>query len=411
MASISFILKGKSNLSQLYIRVKDGRAIDITHKTDLLLCPQNWSIKKGRVKQTATFQEKFTLISKLNELHNYITNSIIEEKCQSNILTKEWLKASIDIFHGRNIIQSDGFIELIKLKKHALETGLKKVSPSTINTYNTTIARLEKYQKVKEKILTVLDIDLNFHNDYIIFARDVLKLSINSINIDIKKIKTVCNDAKAKGIQINEQAISRKFTSPTEKTIFITLTEKEINLIKNYNGPEHLENARDWLIIGCWTGCRVNDLIKLDTNNLIVTIQGVKHINYTQNKTQKTVHIPLHPDVIDILVQKNGFPREISDVKFNKYIKVVCQSVGINEMVYGSKSNEVTLRKETGYFEKYKLVRSHTCRRTFATIHYSKLPNKTIMAVTGHTQEKQFLEYIGQQENTHLNDFIELWNK
>ena len=58
-------------------------------------------------------------------------------------------------------------------------------------------------------------------------------------------------------------------------------------------------------------------------------------------------------------------------------------------------------------FEKYELIRSHTCRRSFATNHYDKLSNKIIMAVTGHATEKMLLNYIGEVENNHLDDFID----
>lgn len=66
--------------------------------------------------------------------------------------------------------------------------------------------------------------------------------------------------------------------------------------------------------------------------------------------------------------------------------------------------------KETGTFEKWELIRSHTCRRSFATNHYNKLSNKLIMAVTGHATERMLLNYIGETENDHLDDFLSAWN-
>jgi hypothetical protein len=32
------------------------------------------------------------------------------------------------------------------------------------------------------------------------------------------------------------------------------------------------------------------------------------------------------------------------------------------------------------------------------------------MAVTGHGTEKMLLNYIGETENTHLTDFLSVWN-
>jgi integrase len=89
----------------------------------------------------------------------------------------------------------------------------------------------------------------------------------------------------------------------------------------------------------------------------------------------------------------------------------VCHQVGINEIIKGTRQNPITHKKEVGMFEKWKLIRSHIGRRSFATNHYNVLPNKVIMAVTGHSTEKQFLKYIGEVESDHLQIFIDQWRK
>jgi integrase len=48
----------------------------------------------------------------------------------------------------------------------------------------------------------------------------------------------------------------------------------------------------------------------------------------------------------------------------------------------------------TRKYPKYELVSSHVCRRSFATKLYRKIDTLTIMKITGHKTEKQFLEYI-----------------
>jgi len=410
MATVNFIIRGKNVLSTIYARVKDGRTIDLTTTTDLLINPLYWSKRKGEVKQSSEFKEKLNLTNKLEDLRTLLLDNIQAEKLNGKELTSDWLKSMIDIFHKRVKDQSLEFIYLMQ-KKESLSERINKPSPLTLKCYNTTIKRLEKFEEHKNQTLYIKDIDLTFHSDYVNFASKVLGLSINSIGKDLRQIKTVCFDAKDRGIQINEQAISKRFNSPSEKTDFVTLTEIEIIKIKNFTGPNYLCNARDWLIIGCWTGCRVKDLIELTSHKILKNIDGKDFIRYTQNKTKKTVDIPLHPHVIEIIERLQGFPREISDVKFNFYIKEVCKRVGITNQVYGSKQNKETGLKETGMFPKSELIRSHTCRRSFATNHYNKLPNKVIMAVTGHSTEKQFLEYIGEQENTHLNEFIDVWGQ
>jgi integrase len=204
--------------------------------------------------------------------------------------------------------------------------------------------------------------------------------------------------------------LSSKFSVSREKTDFVTLDKAEIEMIRQFSGADYLENARDWLIIGCWTACRVNDLMNLTEDNLQINKEGQRFIRYTQSKTGQTVDIPLYWHVEEILDRLGGFPRPISDVKFNVYIKEVCKRSGLLTEVFGSRQNPTTHRKETGMFPKWQLVRSHICRRSFATNYYKALPNKVIMRVTGHTTEKMLLNYIGEVENDHFEDFLSVWN-
>ena len=119
----------------------------------------------------------------------------------------------------------------------------------------------------------------------------------------------------------------------------------------------------------------------------------------------------MHKDVSLIIERLGSFPRPTSDQKYNDYIKQVCQQVVINEVIEGTRQNPITHKKEVGMFEKWTLIRSHIGRRSFATNHYNELPNKVIMAVTGHSTEKQFLKYIGEVESDHLQIFIDQWSK
>jgi integrase len=113
---------------------------------------------------------------------------------------------------------------------------------------------------------------------------------------------------------------------------------------------------------------------------------------------------------MEILERLGNFPRPISDQRFNEWMKIVCRESGLIQEVHGTRQNPTTHKKEMGTFQKWELIRSHTCRRSFATNHYNKLPNKLIMAVTGHATEKMLLNYIGETENTHLTDFLSVWN-
>ena len=127
-------------------------------------------------------------------------------------------------------------------------------------------------------------------------------------------------------------------------------------------------------------------------------------------KTGQTVTIPLHKQVKAILEKRNGFPRAISDQKFNEHVKDVCEEVGFKEKVQGSKINKKTKRKEEGLYHKYELVTSHICRRSFATNNYGTVPNQTLMAICGWASEEQMLDYIKKTNREHAETLKKVWD-
>ena len=416
MATVKYLIKGKTELSTIFVRLLDGRKTDITVSTGYIINPDWFDNKKQIVKQIAENQEKINLSNKLTNLQRKIADSFNSDKGNGKEINKDWLDLVIAKVKNPKLEEKTEYlIDFIELYKKELEIKInhktgKRISPLTVKNFNTTMMRLKKFEAFKKKKFLISEVDLMFHTQYNQFATKKLLLSINSISKDISQIKTVCLDARDKDYLINKQVETRKFNSPSEKTLFVTITESELERIKNFKGADYLQNSRDWLIIGCWTGCRVGDLMQLDKSNLQISVKGQKFIRYTQSKTGKQVDIPIHKDVENIIERLGGFPRPISDQRFNDWIKIVCQKSGMIELVHGTRQNPKTHLKETGTFEKWQLIRSHTCRRSFATNHYNKLSNKLIMAVTGHGTEKMLIQYLGETENDHLDDFLSAWD-
>jgi hypothetical protein len=124
--------------------------------------------------------------------------------------------------------------------------------------------------------------------------------------------------------------------------------------------------------------------------------------------------VPLHPKVLEILEKRNGkFPKPITDQKYNDYIKTVCQIAELNEEIKGSKlidlnkeenelkkaknKEEIKLyRKEENIYKKWELTTSHIGRRSFCTNFYGTIPTSYLIYVSGHSTEKEFLNYLGK---------------
>ncbi|MDB2521181.1 tyrosine-type recombinase/integrase, partial [Flavobacteriaceae bacterium] len=169
-----------------------------------------------------------------------------------------------------------------------------------------------------------------------------------------------------------------------------------------------LENVRSWMIIGFWIGQRVSDLLTLTPDQLRNAPNGGLYIDIHQQKTDKKVTVGvIDPLALEIL--RYRFPRKLIPQRFNKYLKIVLQKAGVNEMVRGFKFNSDSQRKELGLFPKYHVISSHDLRRSFATNFFGKIPTPILMNMTGHAKESTFMGYIGRDpdRDSYADAFME----
>ena len=77
----------------------------------------------------------------------------------------------------------------------------------------------------------------------------------------------------------------------------------------------------------------------------------------------------------------------------NQYLKEMCQIIGFDEMVRVKKS--IGGKRVDKFSPKWENVTTHTARRSFATNFFELgIPASQIMLITGHSTEKQFMDYI-----------------
>lgn len=418
MANVKFFIKGKSNPTSIHVRFYHSKDFDFSVSTKLIINPNCWSKPLQKVKNQVDANNKDLINSILPKLKAHIIAKYNIDVSQGIYISKDWFKLQVAKFFNRPTKKDEeskvffsayieNFIE--KAPKRFVRKNSSPVSRRTIQKYETTLKRLESFEKENGYKLKFQDIDLKFHKEFTDYLRNNLSYGENTIGKYIGTIKTFCHEANADGFPINPQYKHTNFYVPSEKTQDTYLDKVEINKIYQYDfsASDRLDNARDLFIIGLWTGLRISDFMKLETLN----IQN-EFFEITTQKTDTGVLIPIHDQIKQILSKRNGrLPRKISDVKFNLYIKEICKLVGINQKISGSVMNPKTKRKEKGIYPKYKLVSSHTCRRSFASNLYGKLPNLDIMAITGHATETQFLKYIKITPKQHAERLKAFWEK
>lgn len=423
---VNFIIKGKNNPTNIICRFKPTQIYDFTCTTGIWVNREDWNIAKQQVKLKAFTQNKDLINSKLKELESVILDTWTRDNLNKENISKNWLKDVVFSFFGKtktDKLYKTYFVDWVQKFTDESPKRIYKGKPiteKTIQNYKIVLIRLQKFEEYTKTKLRFENINLSFCRDFIAYCREVENLNNNSIASYFARIKMFCKIIEIEGLPINPQYKHSEFTITGNKTYDTYLNEEEIDTIYNhdFSSSERLDNVRDLFIIGLRTGLRISDFLKLKNTNIKDDFFEVE-----TTKTGEFVKIPIHNQVRNILTKRSGkLPYSISDQKFNKHVKEVCQEVGINEMIEGAKSvkivvkektdttpEEVIYRKQIGIFPKHELISSHTCRRSFATNLYGKIPNRSIMAITGHRSEREFEKYVKRTKDEHANIVKDYW--
>lgn len=424
MATIKYLLQSSSGNAPVYLRLSLGRSKSLKRKIGLHINPKQWSKATGFPIPKDT--ETKLLKNKLKDLEVYILKEYNSANTTGNVVNGNWLENRINKFFDRNqeknldylINYCDHFIKILRVKSARLDVN--SISVSTLKKYITIVNKLKAFQKHKKKKYLIKDVDLNFRDKLIEYFIDVDNLSENTTGRYIKFVKTIILDAEVNGHEISNQI--KSFKGFTVKSPKVILTIEELEQIKNTNfdKPEY-EIAKDWLIIGFYTGQRVSDLLRMN-KSFIQKIYNYDFIVLEQVKTKKLVQIPLHREVQAVLEKRNGeFPPVFTDniesnkAIFNRYLKELCKKAEINTITEGNASDpdSESNRKVLGKYEKWRLISSHICRRSFSSHFYSNplYPTPVLMNITAHSTEQQFLEYIGKKPIDYSLQLAKIWNK
>lgn len=98
----------------------------------------------------------------------------------------------------------------------------------------------------------------------------------------------VCNVAESFDINVHKHVSGWKFevekaTKHIPKSIYLTF--EELDKIEQTEMPhDYLENAKDWLLIACYTGQRVSDYLRFTASMIVEDSDGQKYIEFTQQK-------------------------------------------------------------------------------------------------------------------------------
>ncbi len=417
----------------------------LVYSTGYKILPKYWDFEKTKVKNVTHVSNKDEINTYLSNLRELINKAVeiygeLVEPLNKNLL-KEFLDKSVESYKtkkdseepnkigkyalNRYALTSDdleatisnfltpqpeaqtklSLFEYIEQFIHEAETGyrlidgVKRYAVRSIQRYRSTQKLLTDFQSTYSRNLDFDTIDLTFYKDFSSYMATMKDYAPETMGKHITALKTFLREATEEGINQNLDYQKKTFkvaSKSGEESVNIALNEDE--LLEMYNldlsTNQRLERVRDLFTIGANTGLRFSDFTDIKPENIREDKQGA-FIEIVQFKTKRKVVIPINATVKTILQKYNNvLPEAVSNQKFNDYIKEVaqlCESLqGLEFLAYvkGGKNIEENV-------ERWKMISSHTARRSFATNAYERgTPVLSIMAITSHSTEKAFMAYI-----------------
>lgn len=415
---IKFYLKRPKSKTEttIYILVNyNGNSLKIYTGESIL--PKHWNSKANTAR--ASLREAPEFNERLNKIRSSINRVFLDykNKHENANPSPAILKPLIDIALKRGeekttlLSYFEDFVTRSLNGQRFDPKGKKAIRFGVGKGYRTTLNHLIEFDKQWKRKLDFETVDLDFHADFTKYlSSPPISLSANTIGDQFKRLKAVLAEATERGVNTTMAFKSKYFIKQSEEADTIYLNENELSQVRKLNLKDNprLDNVRDLLLIGCYTGLRISDLLALKQKNINDGFIRIKQI-----KTSDPVTIPVHPVVKEILAKyQGGTPRPISKVKMNLYLKELGQMVEllkqpvIKTFTKGGEKQEVEKKK-------WQLLTSHAMRRSFATNEYKKgvLTTLEIMALTGHSTETSFLKYIKVTPEEHAISAKKKWEK
>ena len=412
MANIKYIIRGKDpdTLTTIYVTSRFGRNDKLMYATSLKVAPLFWDEARQRVRNSKYCPYADDVNGALVAISSLLETYIADSARQGVPVTKERLKDVLDRHFGKGGARAVTFHEFFDAYIKECDTrqngrrGGQVVTYKTKREYARTLWYVKKFEKKIGRRLDFADFDKPLMQSFVGFLQG-LNLATNTIAHKIITLKALLREAVER--ELTDNTRWHGFKHVTEDTEAVALDEKELERIRVCNLSRHprLELIRDLFLIGCWTGLRFSDVIRLRPEHIHGDMIVIR-----QQKTNNYVTIPIHPVFHEIWDRYGGIPLTISNQKFNDHIKLVCKAEYLRKKVL--KSITRGGKKITTCYEKWELVSSHTGRRSFATnLYKSGFPSISIMHITGHKTEAAFLKYIKVTPEEHAKLLIQHWKK
>jgi len=266
-----------------------------------------------------------------------------------------------------------------------------RIQPKTLQNYTLYKTKLKEFEEDTGFNIDYHTINTEFFERYQYYILTEKGLGWNTFATAIKKLKFFMEWSRK--VKYHSELSYKEF-SATEKqgtVVFLNIDEL-MKLYRHDFKNKQLNQVRDRFCFGCFTGLAFADLDELTHEHI-----NKNAISKLRKKSKTPLNIPLAPQAIEIINRYQGkfkvLPK-ISQQKFNDYIEDCCREAGIDAPTV-FKTFPKGLETEN-IAPKFKLIRSHTARKTFITYLYHTTKDEILTAkIAGCSPEIIKKHYVG----------------
>ncbi len=364
--------KKKNGNIKIRFRLRDGRDVDITHRTDIIA---DVAILRKQFAEDGTLKPRVSiydqeLLAAITARKEVMHEAYVGMKERGLMLTSEVLAREVE----RILAEKD------KSAQASLPTLVKRMTDVfaewIVGQYESGVfgtGRKRHYEVLQRELcrflvmrrmkdITVKEFDGSMLHDFSLWLRDewrfVEKYSDLYESLDERRIP---REARSSNTIATKMKLLRcffraqEFIGEVEKTPFnmmdgsrrkammrekydtpVSLTREELKTIVQAEVPLALSEVRDTFVLHCFIGCRVNDLKAMTWDNVAV-VDGIPFVHYIPQKTAyqegEEVVTPLMRTALEILKKydfKFSLLRNLwGKDGYNSQIKKLMESCGI----------------------------------------------------------------------------------
>lgn len=278
------------------------------------------------------------------------------------------------------------------------------VNPKAYKQYSCLKSQLRGLQEAFNVTIMPMQVTDIFWNHFIAYMINVSKLAVSTVKTVCARLRAALSWASRHNCKVSP---SFDFvTLPSYCHQQVALTPDEVSHIYHFDIDSiprrsqyrrNMERVRDMFVLSCNLGQRFSDMVRIDKtcfDRNIFTILQQKTGNHARVDIER---MALDRNTTYAILEKYNYKSPITgDISsHDRYIKQLLQYIGheFNELV--KQEQRVNGVIETEFLPKYKLISSHTCRRTFATVNILKgMSEAEVRRGTGHKTSSAFEKYL-----------------